>query len=272
MSWKKDNPGSPCCSCECPCYPLDGNGRDYHRHLDLVTSGTVAYSTVAKLGTKAAEFSGGGYLHQSQNRCYSIGNGLRMWGWFRMDGTQATSLYSQNIISLGGVVSQSSVGGPFTRTGGGGLAYRNFAGGLPVESVPPVQPYQPDPSGGGLYVYPGRIGAWPSTDGPHWSFFHFTFLSSATALHHGVETSPSLNLQTGIKHSDFGTSIQRSLLIGGAPDARHNAGSSVYGGSTTGTSAIKVDNVGFSKDISNYTAKATNLFNSGNGRVCPAST
>ena len=129
MTWKKDNPGSPCCSCECPCYPLDGTARDYHRHLDLLTSGTVAYSTTRHLGAQAAEFSGGGYLHQGENRCYSIGDGLRMWGWFRMDGTQATQGYVQNIVSLGGYVYQSSGGAPITMTGGGGIGYYNWGGG-----------------------------------------------------------------------------------------------------------------------------------------------
>ena len=272
MSWKKDNPGSPCCSCECPCYPLDGNGRDYHRHLDLITSGTVAYSTVAKLGTKAAEFNGNGFLHQSQNRCYSIGNGLRMWGWFRLDGTQATKGFVQNIVSLGGVVSQSSAGAPVTMSGAGAVVYYNssYAGGVPG-SIQPGIAVQPSGTGAGTNIY-GYAGAWPAPT-PIWSFFHTTYSSTGTVTVSGTTSSASLTTWRGIKNPHFGTEKLFPVYIGGAPDdARHNAGSNTFGGSTTGTSTIRIDNVGFSKDIANYSAKAINLWNNRNGRACPAST
>jgi hypothetical protein len=278
MIFKKDNPGSPCCSCECPCYPLDGDGRDYHRHLDLATSGTVAYSTVRKLGTKAAEFSGGGYLHQGENRCYSIGNGLRMWGWFRMDGMQPTQGYVQNIVSLGGYVFQSSAGAPITMTGGGGIGYYNWGGGCLI-SVQMTIAYQPSPGFSGINPY-GRLGAWPSTNcgsptpGAHWSFFHTTFTSTGTVTQHGAEFQTTLFADIrGSKHPAFGTDKRYPVWIGGGgPDPKFNAGSTAFGGSTTGATSVRIDNVGFSTDITNYAAKAINLFNSGNGRACPAST
>ncbi len=271
MPWKKDNPGSPCCSCDCPCYPLDGNGRDYHRHLDLFTSGTVAYSTTRHLGTKSATFSGGGYLHQDKHECYSIGNGLRMWGWFRIDGTQATRGYAQNIVSLGGVVSQSSAGGTVTMTGAGGVVYYNssYSGGIPT-SVPPALAVQPSGTGSGVNIY-GYPGAWPAPT-PVWSFFHTTYTSTGTVTVTGSTSSPSLTTWRGIVNPHFGTSELFPVYIGGAPDARHNAGYNAYGGSTTGTSIVRIDNVGFSTSITNYTAKAASLFNSATGRACPAST
>ena len=271
MPWKKDNPGSPCCSCECPCYPLDGNGRDYHRHLDLFTSGTVAYSTTRHLGTKSATFSGGGYLYQDKHECYSIGNGLRWWCWWKMEGTQATQGQTQNIVTLGGVVSQSSGGAPLSITGGGGLIYYNYSGGIPI-STNPNRAVQPSGTGSGVEIIGGpsaSFGTWPSVN--TWNFAHFTYTSTGTVVHQGTSPLTYTTLR-GSVHPDYGTDKLLPVFIGGAPDVRHNAGYNAFGGSTTGTSIVRIDNVGFSTSITNYTAKAASLFNSATGRACPAST
>ena len=73
MPFKKNNPGSPCCSC-CPCYPLDTSGTN--------VSGTVALenkdggpewnSSVKKLGEGSASFKyGTGYLEAADHDCFS---------------------------------------------------------------------------------------------------------------------------------------------------------------------------------------------------------
>lgn len=277
MIFKKNNPGSPCCTCTCPCYPLNGSGNDHHYIKNLTTSGTVAYSTVRILGSESGAFEGAGYLSYPADRCFSIGTGLRMWGWFRMDGMQATQGYVQNIISLGSYVYQSSGGAPITTNdGGGGIGYYNWGGGLCATSVQMTSAYQPSPGGSGINLY-GRLGAWPSTNcgsptpGPHWSFFHTTFTSTGTVTHHGAEFQTTLfSPLRGSVHPSYGTDKLYPVWIGGGgPDAKFNAGSTAYGGSTTGTSVVRIDNVGFSTDITNYEAKAVNLFNSGAGLACP---
>jgi len=272
MSWKRDNPGSPCCSCDCPCYPLDGNANDYHRRLDLLTSGSVAYSTTRKLGTQSGQFEGGGYLHQGTHECYSIGTGLRWWCWWKMEGTQATQGQLQNIVTLGGVVSQSSGGAPITITGGGGLVYYNFSGGIPI-SVNPNRAVQPSGTGSGVEIIGGpsaSFGTWPSVN--TWNFAHFTYTSTGTVVHQGSNLLTFTTFR-GSVHPDYGTDNQLPVFIGGSTgDSKHNAGYNGHGGSTTGTSIIRIDCVGFSTSITDYTAKATSLLNSGNGRACTAST
>jgi hypothetical protein len=195
-----------------------------------------------------------------------------------MDGMQATQGYVQNIVSLGSYIYQSSGGAPITTNdGGGGIGYYNFSGGR-VGSVQIASAYQPSPGGSGINLY-GRLGAWPSTDagsptpGPHWSFFHTTYTSTGTVTQHGAEFQTTLLPIRGSKHPSFGTDKLFPVWIGGGGfDAKFNAGSTAYGGSTTGTSVVRIDNVGFSTDITNYSAKAVNLFDSGTGRACPAST
>jgi hypothetical protein len=248
---------------------MDGNAKDYHGRLNLFTSGLVAYSTDRKLGTHTAEFSGQGFLHQNAHECYSIGTGLRMWGWFRLDGTQATSIYSQNIISLGNMAAPSTTGPP-TVTGAGGIAYINLGAGAST-SVGPMQTYQQNQFGGYTQT-PTRRGAWPVPT-PAWSFFHLTYTSTGCISHTGTENQTTLATDHIIGANKFygSTTLLPVFIGGGSTDSRQNAGFDL-GGSTTGATTIKIENIGFSTSIDNYTAKATNLFNSGNGRVCPAST
>jgi hypothetical protein len=250
---------------------MDGNAKDYHGRLNLFTSGTVAYSTHRKLGTHTAEFSGQGFLHQNAHECFSIGSGLRMWGWFRLDGTQATSIYNQNIISLGNMASQSSAGTLPTVTGAGGITYTNLGAGAST-SVGPMQTYQQNQFDGYTQTATRR-GAWPVPT-PTWSFFHLTFTSTGCISHTGTENQTTLSTDHMIgANKFFGSTTLLPVFIGGggSTDSRKNAGYD-GGGSTTGATTIKIENVGFSTSIDNYTAKATNLFNSGTGRVCPAST
>ena len=269
MSFKRDNPGSPCCSCSCPCYPMDGNAKDIHGRLNLFTSGTVAYSTDCILGTHTAEFSGQGFLHQNAHECYSIGTGLRMWGWFRLDGTQSTNIYSQNIISLGSMAEPSATGIPPV-SGAGGIAYTNLGAGAST-SIGPMQAYQQNQSGG-TTLSPLRRGAWPVPT-PKWSFFHITYTSTGYVYHGGIANVVGMSTDHVIGPNKFfgSTALLPVFIGGGSTDSRQNAGFDL-GGSTTGATTIKIENVGFSTSIDNFAAKATNLFNSGNGRACPAST
>ena len=189
-----------------------------------------------------------------------------------MEGTQATQGHTQNIISLGGTVSQSSGGAPLTITGGGGLIYYNYSGGIPV-SVNPNRAVQPSGTASGVEIIGGpaaSFGTWPNVD--TWNFAHFTYTSTGTVVHQGSNLLTFTTLR-GSVHPDYGTDNQLPVFIGGSTgDSKHNAGYNGHGGSTTGTSIIRIDCVGFSTSITNYTAKATSLLNSGNGRVCPAST
>ena len=134
----------------------------------------------------------------------------------------------------------------------------------------PGNPVQPSGTGSGVELIGGgqTIGSWPNAN--LWNFAHFTYSSTGTVVHYGTS---SLNTLRGSAPPDYGTDKLLPAFIGGsAGDSKHNAGYNGYGGSTTGTSIIRIDCVGFSTSITNYTAKATNLFNSGSGRVCPAST
>ena len=73
MSWKKDNPGSPCCSC-CPCYPLDSSGANVSGSVTLENKdgGPGWDTTNKKLGSGAAEYAAGkGYLEAADNSCFS---------------------------------------------------------------------------------------------------------------------------------------------------------------------------------------------------------
>lgn len=76
MSWKRDNPGSPCCTCElgCACYPLDNSGVDVSGSVTLANKdgGPGWDTTNKKLGAGAAEYAyGKGYLEAADNSCFS---------------------------------------------------------------------------------------------------------------------------------------------------------------------------------------------------------
>mgnify|MGYP003137581632 CR=1 FL=1 len=256
MSWKKDNPGSPCCSC-CPCYPLDGNGKSNPGPLEL-TATNPAYA--AGVMGQAAQFTGTTHYEQAHNDCFSPSEHTtwRLWFWFKKVTEPTDEPHQYHGVITKGAVNQPS-GSP-----------------LPAPSIDGewAVVYKPATASGEdvNFVYKSDIATFGVLGGSaidvgkwyffHWLINHTTKNCEITGYKEGSSTPFVVCHPTGCTStpniSGNMSKTSEPLRIG------NNTGTNgVILGSNSGS--FLIDNVGFS----DRTGTASNLYNSGSGKPCP---
>lgn len=256
MSWKKDNPGSPCCTC-CPCYKLDGNGKSATGPHNLTA--TNASYTTGIMG-QAAEFTGSQHFDRTGVDCFSPSEVpvWSMWFWLKKitEPTDSPGVY-HGVVTKGKLNAGTGSPPPLpTFDGEWGVFYKPA-----------------NVSGPNMYfVYRsssinfGLLGT-DAIGQNNWNFFHWTInhTTKQTDIVRYREGSTSAFVicdQIGCTSTPniVGTMSKSTELF------RIGNNTGTYGvtlGSNSGS--FLIDNVGFADRPSS----ASDLYNSGNGKPCP---
>lgn len=271
MTWKKNNPGRPCCAdptgCPCACYPFDGSGKDRSVNRLHLSQSSEAYSTTKKLGTKSATFAAGtSSFSRPPHDCFNPGDGINIWWW----------IY-RTPPSSGG---STTHGGPIEYIITKGL----FADQTKAHSATPNDGKHPgsytiwiDPDEDGstsdmfimVMVESGDIGdlvgAKTYESSAAWVFFFWWWEPAAI--------SADIGRMSLIRN---GTTVVDEKIVAGhvGNPYRKSDDETLYIGKHLGadkSETIYIDNVGFCKNIGTkdeMTARAAKLYNSGDGLPC----
>ena len=302
MIWKKDNPGSPCCSC-CPCYPLTANGQPVSGATVLTEqSGGPEYNSgCKKLGSAGANFkSGQGYL-EGNDSCFSPRSNPDGWAmsfWVKPNSnigviTCSTSVpsWEPGLITKGywthDAVSSacaSPTQGSATTHGEWFIVLTRGTTGNPVEMVVyAVTANAIHPSVNWSFMAAGGIilDTRTSTFGVHrseWNFVYWYTRAGHSWLHIRGETESSwnqyyqnINTQGGFKNEDV--PLRVGTMIEGSNEYRIGTNGGDY----------CVDNLTFDNNPTTFGStslpitspptiptEATALYNSGSGKACPS--
>ena len=258
MSFKRDNPGSPCCTC-CPCYKLDGNGKSATGPHNL-TETNASYA--AGIMGQAAEFTGLQHYHRTGVDCFSPSEVpvWSMWFWIK----EITEPTSPSPGVFHGVVTKGQLNG---NPGTAGAPPTSFDGEWGVFYRPPISS-----ANNMFFVYRSNpiIFGLLGTDGiaeNKWHFFHWT-------INHTTKQTDIVRYREG---STSAFVVCAELGCTSTPNIVGNMSKStelLRIGNNTGTNGVTlgsnsgsflIDNVGFSDRPSS----ASDLYNSGSGKPCP---
>ena len=256
MSFKRDNPGSPCCTC-CPCYRLDGNGESATGPHNL-TEINASYTT--GIMGQAAEFTGSQHYHRTGVDCFSPSQVpvWSMWFWFKKLTEPSDSLGVYH-----GVVTKGKLNGgtgspppPITFDGEWGVFYKPAPeSGSDINFV-----YRSNSiTFGVLGGSPIDVGKWYFF---HWSINHSTKQTDIVGYEEGSGSPFVVCTPAGCTSTPniVGTMSKSTELF----RIGNNTGTA---GVTLGSKggSFLIDNVGFA----DRSSSASNLYNSGSGKPCP---
>ena len=255
MSWKKDNPGSPCCTC-CPCYKLDGNGESATGPHNLTA--TNASYTTGIMG-QAAEFTGSQHFHRTGVDCFSPSEVpvWSMWFWFKKvtEPTDSPGVY-HGVVTKGKLNAGSGSPPPLTFNGEWGVFYKPAtASGPDINFV-----YRSNSVTFGLIGGSAiDVGKWYFF---HWSINHTTKQTDIVGYEEGSGTPFVVCTRSGCTSTpNIAGTMSKSTELFRIGNNTGTAGVTL--GSNNGS--FLIDNVGFA----DRSSSASKLYNSGSGKPCP---
>ena len=270
MIFKKNNPGCPCCNCPCACYKFEDNGNDSMGSHDL-TATNATYGT-GKLD-KAATFTGTQYFEHDHDNCFVPGStGINMWFWIYREQPSTGSGGTNQIeyIVTKGLFSDSTENHSSAANDG------NFPGTWSVFIDPKLQTtentydlsFAVAYENGFVHDYTSAT-TWENPAA--WVFFFIWYEPTAGSA--GTHTGRCSVIRNSTTVLD-----EVTVAIGDTENPmRQTDNEKLYVGKHLGATeseTIKIDNLGFCKDIgtkAEMTARAAALYNSGNGLACNAS-
>lgn len=268
MIFKKNNPGCPCCDCPCSCYKFDDDATDCAGNRDLTA--TNAEYVAGKLD-KAAKFNGTAYFEHADHCCYRLGpDGIAVWFWIKAD-YAVDYAYGFGDFLPEGVIMKGSA----EETGVAPNFKVNFDGewGIVFDTSSPSVEFVGNLSflveNGNAAGARGNVDFIDSGLKPDWQFFYFwasvaddkMYLSVDGAAAGGINVKDLTGTQT--------LTSDKPLHIGENTDGK-KLGEQTNGGVAR---PILIDNVGFCRSIKSkecMEARASKLYNSGDGLACPS--